>query len=269
MKWGPAVPTENFINSAVLPLLGDTMNFDNTTPHYTAREHRPSYYYLYHRARAYGTQAPNASYPPISNRYAPPALSREQATPSIDRGPQTVEDLVSDGYFAAQAPHASYPPISNRYAPPALSREQAPADIDRGPQTVEDLVRDGYFAVSKREPETAVLVDRQDMAWLTLDDALTQIREREDIYRKNMLEIEWAKCYAFGELARLGWPASDETSTLYQRRIADLHADQRAERVRFWNDLSRVRQLVPPSAQLYLSAIRKSEILGLDEGDSL
>ena len=199
------------------------MNFDNTTFHYTAREHRPSYYYLYHRARAYGAQAPNAS----------------------------------------------YPPISNRYAPPALSRDPTPVDIDRGPQTVEDLVRDGYFAVQKREPETAVLLDRQDMAWLTLDDALTQIREREDIYRKNMLEIEWAKCYAFGELARLGWPASDEKSALYHRRIADLHADQRAERVRFWNDLSRVRQLVPPSAQLYLSALRKSQILGLDEGDSL
>lgn len=198
------------------------MNFDHTTPHNPAHEDRPSYY-IYHRARAYGAQAPNASYPPDSKRYEP------------------LEFLP----------------------------DPKPASIDRGPQTVEDLVRDGYFAVSKREPETAVIVDRQDMAWLTLDDALTQIREREEIYRKNLLEIEWAKCYAFGELARLGWPASDQTSALYQRRIADLHADQRAERVRFWNDLSRVRQLVPPSAQLYLSAIRKSQILGLDEGDSL
>lgn len=245
------------------------MNFDNTTPHYTAREHRPSYYYLYSRARAYGVPAINAPNPTVSRRYEPFEFLRDPKPASIDRGPQTVEDLVRDGYFGAQAPHASYPPTSNRYAPPALSLEQAPASIDRGPQTVEDLVRDGYFAVSKREPETAVIVDRQDMAWLTLDDSLTQIREREDIYRKNMLEIEWAKCYAFGELARLGWPASDETAALYQRRIADLHADQRAERVRFWNDLSRVRQLVPPSAQLYLSAIRKSQILGLDEGDSL
>jgi len=133
------------------------MNFDNTTPHNPAHEHRPSYY-IYHRARAYGAQAPNASYPPVSKRYEP------------------------FEFF----------------------RDPKPASIDRGPQTVEDLVRDGYFAVSKREPETAVIVDRQDMAWLSLDDALTQIREREDIYRKNLLEIEWAKCYAFGELARLG-----------------------------------------------------------------
>ena len=155
------------------------MNFDNTTPHNPAHEDRPSYY-IYHRARAYGAQAPNASYPPVSKRYEP------------------------FEFF----------------------RDPKPISIDRGPQTVEDLVRDGYFAVSKREPETAVIVDRQDMAWLSLDDALTQIREREDIYRKNLLEIEWAKCYAFGELARLGWPASDQTSALYQRRIADLHADR-------------------------------------------
>ena len=198
------------------------MNFDNTTPHYAAPEHRPSFYYQYRRARAYGAQAPNAS----------------------------------------------YPPISNRYAPPGLFQDPVPADIDRGPQTVEDLVRDGYFAVPAREPETALLVDRQDMAWLTLDDALAQIREREDIYRKNMLEIEWAKCYAFNEMARQGWPFSDEKSALYQRRITDLHADQRGERVRFWSDISRVRQLVPPSAQQYLSALRKSQILNLDGSDT-
>lgn len=197
------------------------MDFSNTTHHYTVQEHRPAYYYLYHRARAYGTPQ-RVVYP---------------STPTHDRSP-------------------------------ALVPEPASPSIDRGPQTVEDLVRDGYFAISKREPETAVLVDRQDIAWLTLDDALTQIREREDIYRQNMLELEWAKCYAFGELARQGWPASDEKAALYQRRIADLHADQRAERVRFWNDLSRVRQLVPPSAQAYLSAIRKSQILGLDGGDA-
>ncbi len=198
------------------------MDFSNTIHHYTAQEHRPSYYYLYHRARSYGTP-----------------------------------------------PRMAYPPISSHYLSPALTRDHARSDIDRGPQTVEDLVRDGYFAIAKREPETAVLVDRQDIAWLTLDDALTQIREREEIYRKNMLELEWAECYAFGELARHGWPASDEKASLYQKRIADLHADQRAERVRFWNDLARVRQLVPPSAQAYLSAIRKSQILGLDEGDAL
>lgn len=196
------------------------MDFSNTTHHYTAQEHRPSYYYLYHRARSYGTP-----------------------------------------------PRMVYPSSSSHYGSPSLSRDFTPTGIDRGPQTVEDLVRDGYFAIAKREPETAVLVDRQDIAWLTLDDALTQIREREDIYRKNMLELEWAKCYAFDELARQGWPASDEKAALYQGRIADLHADQRAERVRFWNDLSRVRQLVPPSAQAYLSATRKNQILGLDGGD--
>ena len=76
------------------------MNFDNTTPHYAAPEHRPSYYYLYRRARAYGVQAPNDAYPPVSNRHATLASPWDPVAPSIDAGPQTVEDLVRDGYFA-------------------------------------------------------------------------------------------------------------------------------------------------------------------------
>jgi hypothetical protein len=132
---------------------------------------------------------------------------------------------------------------------------------------VEDLVEQGYFAAPVRDAETAVLGDRQDTSWLALDDVLSQIRHRHDIYRQNMLELEWAKCYAFNDLARQGWPASEEQHALYQRRLQDLHSEQRLERVRFWSDVSRVRLLIPPSAQQYLSALRKTQILGLDGVD--
>ncbi len=183
--------------------------------------HQPSRYYLYKRARPYMYAAPRAGDGTAQPRYALFDFSSGGARPSIDRGPQTVEDLVEQGYFAAPA----------------------------------------------REAETAVILDRQDTSWLALDDVLTQIRQRHDVYRQNMLELEWAKCYAFNELARTGWPASDEQQALYQKRLQELHAEQRLERVRCWNDVSRVRELIPPAAQQYLSSLRKTQILGLGGGD--
>jgi len=49
----------------------------------------------------------------------------------------------------------------------------------------------------------------------------------------------------------------------------DLRAEQRAERVNLWRDVSRVRERLPESAQQYLSSFRKLEILGDEGGDDL
>lgn len=141
--------------------------------------------------------------------------------------------------------------------------------MDDGPQTVEQLVEQGYFAVPTAEPETAILHDRKQTSWLGLDDILTQVRHRHEIYKKNMLEIEWAKCYAFNELARGGPFPTDEGYAIYERRLQDLHRDQRAERVTLWRDESRLRQQLPESAQQYLSASRKLDIIGDTDGDAL
>jgi hypothetical protein len=197
------------------------MNFDQDLSPAVKPEHRPSNYYLYKRARPYMYAPPRTAYSTAAHRYSESDFFSSAIRPSIDRGPQTVEDLLEQGYFAAPA----------------------------------------------REAETAMLLDRQDTSWLALDDVLTQIRQRHDIYRQNMLELEWAKCYAFNELARTGWPTSDEQHALYQRRLQDLQAEQRLERVRCWSDVSRLRELIPPSAQQYLSSLRKTQILGLDGGD--
>ena len=78
--------------------------------------------------------------------------------------------------------------IPQRY----FSQDKALARLDDGPQTVEQLVEQGYFAAPASEPETAILHDRKATSWLGLDDILTQVRHRRDIYKKNMLEIEWA-----------------------------------------------------------------------------
>lgn len=149
-----------------------------------------------------------------------------------------------------------------QYAP---SSHKPVAGIDDGPQTVEDLVQQGYFAVPAHEPETAILFDRKHTSWMALDDVLGQIRHRYDIYKKNMLEITWGECYAFNELARNGRPATDEAQAIYQKRMQDLRSEQRAERTTFWRDVSRIRERLPESAQQYLSAFRKLQILG-DEG---
>jgi hypothetical protein len=139
--------------------------------------------------------------------------------------------------------------------------------IDEGPQTVEQLIEQGYFAVPAYDPDTAILHDKKHTSWLALDDVLGQIHHRYEIYRRNMLDLEWAQCYAFTELARGGWPASEEQHALYQRRRQELKAEQRAERVTFWRDVSRLRERLPESAQQYLSAFRKIELLDDIGGD--
>lgn len=144
---------------------------------------------------------------------------------------------------------------------------KAPGQPDGGPQTVEQLVDQGYFAAPKRESETAILNDRLDTSWLGLDDVLTQVRQRQEIYKQNMLDLQWSECYAFNELARGGWPATQEQYVIYDRRMQDLRADKRAERVSLWRDVSRIRDRIPESAQQYLSTLRKIELLDDVDGD--
>ena len=162
-----------------------------------------------------------------------------------------------------------YFPLPKLYGKRYFSPGRAPARLDDGPQTVEQLIEQGYFATPAAEPETAILRDRKQTSWLGLDDMLTQVRNRYEIYEKNILDIEWAKCYAFNELVRGGGHPSDERYAMYKRRLQELHAEQRAERVTLWRDVSRLRQQVPESAQQYLSASRKLDIIDDTDGDAL
>jgi hypothetical protein len=171
--------------------------------------------------------------------------------------------------YGVSSPPRIYEPFPTfhpeRYFSP---RKKTLARLDDGPQTVEQLIEQGYFAAPPGEPETSILYDKKHTSWLGLDDILTQARQRRDIYEKNMLEIEWAKCYAFNELARGGWPFSEEKYVIHDRRLQDLHGDQRTERVSLWRDMSRLRQQLPESAQQYLSASRKIDIIADMDGDA-
>ena len=57
-------------------------------------------------------------------------------------------------------------------------------------------------------------------------------------------------------------PAGGEQHTLLGRRLEGLYAEQRTERVALWRDISRLRQALPESAEQYLGALRKTDILG-------
>ena len=133
--------------------------------------------------------------------------------------------------------------------------------IDDGPQTIDQILRHGYMTLPAAELETATIQDKQHTSWLGLDDILGQIHQRDEIYRRNMNELLWGECYAFNEFARGGWPPSPEQDSKYQEHLADLAMQQRADRVSAWRDISALRQLLPESAQEYLSAFRKSELL--------
>jgi len=170
------------------------------------------------------------------------------------------------GYSASKA---LYPSSRQFYAKSFFSTGTPITQVDEGPQTVEQLVYKGYFTVPPFDPDTAILSDKKHTSWLGLEDVIGQVRQRQSIYEKNMNEIEWSKCYAFNELARGGWPPTPEQYITYNKRLQDLHMDQRSERISFWKDVSRLRQALPESAQQYLSAFRKIEILNDTEGDDL
>ena len=135
------------------------------------------------------------------------------------------------------------------------------------------MIEQGYFAVPNSEPEIAIIHDKKRTAWLGLDDVITQIRQREEIYLQNLYEIELAKCDAINALftweAQYGWPANAKEQYVLGKRLQALYADQRAERVTAWKDISRLKQSLPEVAQQYLAAFRKVSILEDTKGDGV
>ncbi|MDP6058838.1 MAG: hypothetical protein QGH33_08095 [Pirellulaceae bacterium] len=63
-------------------------------------------------------------------------------------------------------------------------------------QTVEQIIARGYLAVPHHDPETAILGDKQDSARLGLDDVITQIRGRHEIYERTVEELHESMCEA-------------------------------------------------------------------------
>ena len=151
------------------------------------------------------------------------------------------------------------------------------SDIGQGagfykPQTVEQVVQRGYLAVPQTEPETASITDKQHTFWQGLDDIIRQVRSRHEIYDKHIYSIEQGKCYAMNTLYeaqayRGGVPADSKERYSLTKRLQELYQLQREERTSLWQDVSRLKQQLPETAQQYLSAHRKVSILNDENGD--
>ena len=145
------------------------------------------------------------------------------------------------------------------------------ANPDR-PQTVEQIISDGYLTVPTGEPVTAIVSDKKHTSRLSLDDAIGQIRQRYELYDKNIYEIELAKCGAMNVFLvhydRVK-PAQPDDRIYYSlnKNLQVLYQQQRDERVNLWRDISRLRQSLPENAQQYLASCRKASILENYQGD--
>jgi len=138
--------------------------------------------------------------------------------------------------------------------------------------TVEDIISRGYFAAPKSDMETAIITDKKHTSKLGLDDVISQVRDRYQIYEKNMYQIELGKCYAMNsifsvEADRGGVSMSSREAYSLSKSLREFYESQRDERKSLWADVSKLKLLLPEQAQSYLSSYRKLAILDGLEGD--
>jgi len=157
-------------------------------------------------------------------------------------------------YLGAQQRHRLRDSRSHSEGFPALDH----------PQTVEQIIAHGYFSAPAGEPEMALLSDKKATSWLGLDDLISQVRHRYEVYRQNMYELELAKSAATNSLyAHWAYHGLPDAKQFYSRhkRIQELYQEQRDQRVNLWRDVSRLRLGLPESLQSYLSSHRKLQAL--------
>lgn len=141
-------------------------------------------------------------------------------------------------------------------------------------QTVEDIIQRGYLHISQSVPETSLISDKKDISKIGLSDIISQIRNRYQIYEKNIYQIELGKCYTISsqlavESSRGGVAMSSKEAYGLNKNISEFYEQQRDERNRLWADVSKLKLLLPEQAQNYLSSYRKMSILEDIKGDDI
>jgi hypothetical protein len=145
-------------------------------------------------------------------------------------------------------------------AAPSASR----AGTDSGRISLERILSDGRLSVPRAEPAEAMLIDRQRTQQLGLDDVITQIQWRYDLYRQHMDELQQTELTVLN--AHHTWHdpwgiVDDRRDPELRRELDSVEQQRRAERLSLWRDLSRLRQAVPDWAERYLSAYRKVQLV--------
>ena len=131
-------------------------------------------------------------------------------------------------------------------------------------QTVEQIITNGYFAAPAGDPVSAILSDKHQTSWLGLDDVISQVRRRYEIFDQNVHELELGKCAAMNSLytsEAYNGPADSKQFYSRHKRLQELYEQERDERSSLWKDVSRLRQILPESLQSYLGARRKIQAL--------
>ena len=157
------------------------------------------------------------------------------------------------------------------YARYDFSSQSRPWLPEKGAHTVEQIISNGYFAIPVGETETAIISDKNHTARLGLEDTIWQVRNRHELYNRNMYELHQGVCEAnnavFRQVGAQGTPADNRQQYSANKAIQGLYEQMRQERVRLWQDVSKLKQFLPEAAQNYLSAYRKMAILEDDGGD--
>lgn len=192
---------------------------------------------------------------------------------------RTIRIPIDPSYLIepAAAPRAGETPYVRTESPSAMATSsarpaQAPASVRMSGPTlsISDIVRQGEWPVRAAPPEFALLADRGDVSRLGLADLIDQIRSRIELYHRNLRGIAYATVAATNALhtwkAERGWPSDRQLDNLH-KTLNGLYEQERAERVTLWRDVSRLRQALPESAQLYLASIRKLDLLRDAGGD--
>jgi len=156
-------------------------------------------------------------------------------------------------------------PVARSESSYDFTSDWIPQAHPKSPQTVEQIIARGYFAIPDGDPTLAIISDKRHTSWLGLEDVISQIRSRIEIYQGNMEELEESKCEAnnalFRQEAEQGCPANQRQRYSASKMIQGLYEQQRAERINLWRDVARVRESLPELAQQYLSSYRKLAIL--------
>ena len=200
--------------------------------------------------------------------------------------PDTIQETPATGgeytpYFYASGLHRLYlQPVGQAPEEPAgrplarydFSSDPRPWQPSRQPQTVEQIISHGYFSIPEGEHETAIISDKKETSWLGLDDIISQVRQRHVLYQQNMYELDLGICEAqnavFRQVASQGAPADNRQQYSASKAVQGLYEQKRFERVKLWQDVSKLKQTLPEAAQQYLSAYRKVSILEDSPGDT-
>jgi len=189
---------------------------------------------------------------------------------SLDYVPYFYESGLVHRYLASQS-NALHSPTT-----PAAPTYDFTSDLTQKtrfyhPPTVEQIIASGYFAVPREDPVMALISDKKNTSWLGLDNIIGQVRSRYELYHRNIYELELAKCAAMNSVhdheAHHG-PADSRIEYSLNKRLDGLYRDQRDERLTLWQDISKLKLLLPENAQQYLAAYRKSSILEDSKGDA-